>query len=80
MNREFSQYYFFLGIEFCLKKANIASFDSCFQKIVLQVAKKCEEIVFIKPDFIEKIQEIIVEKGEDEFTDEDILKFEKMLK
>ena len=74
LNREFSQH-FFLGIEFCFKTANIASFDSCFQKIVFQVAKKCEEIVFIKPDFIENIQEIIVEKGEDEFTNEGILKF-----
>ena len=74
LNREFSQY-FFLGIKFCFKKGNIASFDSCFQKIVLQVAKKCEEIVFIKPNFIEKIQEIIVEKGENEFTNEDVLKF-----
>lgn len=42
---------------------NIASFDSCFQKEVLQISKKVEEVIYFKPAFIEKTQEIIVERG-----------------
>ena len=50
-------------MEFCLKRMNIASFDSCFQKEVLQISKKVEEVIYFKPAFIEKTQEIIVERG-----------------
>ena len=33
-------------MEFCLKRMNIASFDSCFQKEVLQISKKVEEVIY----------------------------------
>ena len=36
--------FFFLGMDFVLKKAHHAAFNSLFQKETLQIALKCEEI------------------------------------
>ena len=67
-------------MEFCLKRMNIASFDTCFQKEVLQISKQVEEVIYFKPAFIEKTQEIIVERGNNEFTNDDRSKFEQSFK
>ena len=64
---------------FVLKKAHFASFDICFQKEIFQISKKEQEIVYIKPQFIEELQDFIKE-GDEELTPDEILKFEKNLK
>ena len=64
---------------FVLKKAHFASFDSCFQKEIFQISKKEQEIVYIKPQFIEELQDFIKE-GDEKLTPDEILKFEKKLK
>ena len=64
---------------FVLKKAHFASFDSCFQKEIFQISKKEQEIVYIKPQFIEELQDLIKE-GDEELTPDEILKFEEILK
>ena len=66
-------------MDFCLKKAHFASFDSCFQKEIFQISKKVQEIVYIKPQFIEELQDLIKE-GDEELTPDEILKFEEILK
>ena len=65
-------------MDFCLKKARFASFDSCFQKEIFQISKKVQEIVYIKPQFIEELQDFIKE-GDEELTPDKIQKFEKIL-
>ena len=58
-------------MDFCLKKAQFASFDSCFQKEIFQISKKVQEIVYIKPQFIEELQDFIKE-GDEELTPDKI--------
>ena len=64
---------------FVLKKAHFASFDICFQKEIFPISKKEQEIVYIKPQFIEELQDFIKE-GDEKLTPDEILKFEKKLK
>ena len=66
-------------MDFCLIKSHFAFFDSCFQKEIFQISKKVQEIVYIKPQFIEELQDFIKEEDE-ELTPDEILKFEKILK
>lgn len=58
-------------MDLCLKKAHFASFDSCFQKEIFQISKKVQEIVYIKPQFIEELQDFIKE-GDEELTPDEI--------
>ena len=58
-------------MDFCLKKAHFASFDSCFQKEIFQISKDVQKIVYIKPQFIEELQDFIKE-GDEELTPDEI--------
>ena len=45
-------------MDFAFKKAHYATFNSLFQKEILQIALKCEEINEISLDFIDEIERL----------------------
>lgn len=64
-------------MDFCLREANIAAFDTKFQKETFLIAKKVQEFVFMKQHFIDKLESLV---KEDELNIDERLKFEKVLK
>ena len=64
-------------MDFCLREANIAAFDTKFQKEAFLIAKKVQEVVFMKQHFIDKLESLV---KEDELNIDERLKFEKVLK
>ena len=51
-------------MDFVLKKAYYATFNSLFRKEVLQIARKCEEINEMSLEFIEELEDFDLEKEE----------------
>ena len=64
-------------MDFCLREANIAAYDTKFQKETFLIAKKVQEFVFMKQHFIDKLESLV---KEDELNIDERLKFEKVLK
>ena len=64
-------------MDFCLREANIAAFDTKFQKEAFLIAKKVQEVVFMKQHFIDKLESLV---KEDQLNIDERLKFEKVLK
>lgn len=65
-------------MDFCLEKVSEASFDKEFQKEILLVAKKVNEIIEL--DFIDEIQDLVENKDGDEFNFEERKRFVDILK
>ena len=71
--------FFFLGMDFVLKKAHHAAFNSLFQKETLQIALKCEEINEMSLDFIDELEQLDFLQKE-ELAEYERKKLEKIFK
>ena len=71
---------FFLGMDFILKKARYASFNTLFRKEILQIALKCEEINEMSLDFIDELEQLDFLQKEEELAENEIKKLEEIFK
>lgn len=65
-------------MEFCNEKAFIAASNISFQKQILQIARRVQEVFYLKQNFIDELIELEME-GEDLSLQKKI-KFEQILK
>ena len=72
--------FFFLGMDFVLKKAHHAAFNSLFRKETLQIALKCEEINEMSLDFIDELEQLDFLQKEEESADSKRKKLEEIFK
>ena len=66
-------------MDFVLKRANYASFDTAFQKEIEVIAKRRAKVIEVDLDFIEKIEELGLNEA-DEPVEEQKKDFENLLK
>ena len=66
-------------MDFVLKRANYASFDTAFQKEIEVIAKRRAKVIKVDLDFIEKIEELGLNEA-DEPVAEQRKDFENLLK
>ena len=71
---------FFLGMDFILKKAHYASFNTLFRKEILQIALKCEDINEMSLDFIDELEQLDFLQKEEELAENEIKKLEEIFK